>query len=65
MGFRFIDGNTKRTPTPPSHEELQHKKTTPHEEIIWDLSSQIGELKNENMMLKLQIKEIKNILNFG
>lgn len=54
MGFRFIDGNTKRTPTPPSHEE-----------IIWDLSSQIGELKNENMMLKLQIKEIKNILNFG
>ena len=63
MGFEFL--------TPEERDAKQggikheSKKTSSPKEIIWDLSSQIGELKNENMMLKLQIKEIKNILNFG
>jgi len=40
-------------------------KTTSYEDIIWDLSVKNGELKYENQMLKLQIDNIKSVLNFN
>ena len=48
---------------PPSHEELQKQKTsTNHEQIIWDLSSQLGEAKHKIKMLQWKIDEMKKIL---
>ena len=59
---------------PPSHEELQRikdelereniklKTSTNHEQIIWDLSSQLGEAKHKIKMLQWKIDEMKKIL---
>jgi len=58
----FYDGGT-----PPSHEELQ-KKNEPTskgsmEQIIWDLSSQLGEAKHKIKMLEWKLDEMKKIIN--
>lgn len=59
MGFNFIDATSK---TPPSHEELQKQKTS-KDDIIWDLSTQLGEAKHKIKMLEWKIDEMKKIIN--
>ena len=64
MGFNFDKAYHYDGGTPPSHEELQKEKTsTNHEQIIWDLSSQLGEAKHKIKMLEWKIDEMKKIIN--
>lgn len=75
MGIIF----KKDESTLPSHEELQKMKAqtefegpiptlqteelTKAHNIIWDLSTQLGEAKHKLKMVELQLSEIKRILN--
>lgn len=58
MGFVFKDATTN---TPPSHEEIQKEKTS-KADIIWDLSSQLGEANHKVKMLEWKLEQIKQLL---